>query len=181
MGKQEIRTHIRAAKKAVPFFDRQSRSAIIMQHVSQLHAFSSAHVVLLYWSMPDEVQTMDFIDFFKDEKVILLPCVVGDNLVLKQYLGAELMQKGEQFGIGEPVGDAFVQLGDIDVAVVPGVAFDRFRNRMGRGRGFYDRLLKNMPNAYKVGVAFDFQLLDSIPVDPHDVCMDCVVTEREII
>ena len=60
---------------------------------------------------------------------------------------------------------------------MPGVAFDRKGNRMGRGRGFYDRMLKSTPNALKFGVAFDFQLLDDIPVEPHDVKMDRVITE----
>ena len=64
---------------------------------------------------------------------------------------------------------------------VPGVAFDRKRNRMGRGRGFYDRLLKSTPNAVKVGLAYDFQVLDAIPVEPHDVPMDCVVSETSTI
>ena len=64
--------------------------------------------------------------------------------------------------------------------VVPGVAFDRSRNRMGRGRGFYDRLLKSTPNAIKVGVAFDFQIFDTIPVEPFDVPMDIVVSENSI-
>ena len=61
--------------------------------------------------------------------------------------------------------------------VVPGVAFDRQGNRMGRGRGFYDRLLKTTPNAIKVGVAYDFQLLDKIPIEEFDVPMDYVMSE----
>jgi 5-formyltetrahydrofolate cyclo-ligase len=66
----------------------------------------------------------------------------------------------------------------VELIVVPGVAFDPTGNRMGRGRGFYDRLLKSTPNAMKVGVAYDFQLLDKIPVEPHDVPMDSVITEH---
>ena len=62
--------------------------------------------------------------------------------------------------------------------IVPGVAFDPTGNRMGRGRGFYDRLLKSTPNAIKVGVAYDFQMLDTLPVEPHDVKMDLIITEH---
>ena len=66
----------------------------------------------------------------------------------------------------------------MQLIVVPGVAFDRMGNRMGRGRGFYDRLLKSTPNAYKVGVAFDFQILDTIPTESFDVPMNKVVSEK---
>ena len=79
--------------------------------------------------------------------------------------------------IPEPVGPEYTTLEKVDMIVVPGVAFDRKRNRMGRGRGFYDRLLKSTPNAVKVGVAFDFQIFDAIPVEPFDVPMDVVITE----
>jgi 5-formyltetrahydrofolate cyclo-ligase len=62
--------------------------------------------------------------------------------------------------------------------IVPGVAFDRHNNRMGRGRGFYDRLLKSTPNAYKVGVAFNFQMVELVPTEEFDVPMNAVITEK---
>ena len=65
----------------------------------------------------------------------------------------------------------------MELIIVPGVAFDRHNNRMGRGRGFYDRLLKSTPNAYKVGVGFDFQMVDNVPVEPFDVPMNKVIIE----
>ena len=108
---------------------------------------------------------------------MLLPCVDGDDLLLRQYTGPECLKAGEQFGIGEPTGPVYTQVDQVEMIVVPGVAFDRKGNRMGRGRGFYDRLLKSTPNAYKVGVAFDFQMLDDIPMEPFDVPMDDVITE----
>ncbi len=88
------------------------------------------------------------------------------------------MTAGEQFGIEEPTGAEFTDLDKVDLIIVPGVAFDRQRNRMGRGRGFYDRLLKSTPNAYKVGVGFNFQLVDNVPVEPFDVPMDNVIIEN---
>ncbi len=128
--------------------------------------------------MADEVQTHDFVNKWYKDKVVLLPCVQGDDLVLRQYSGPDCMVAGEQFGIGEPQGPEWTDLDKVDLIIVPGVAFDSHGNRMGRGRGFYDRLLKSTPNAVKVGVAFDFQLLDRIPVEPHDVPMDCVLSEQ---
>ena len=178
MDKKELRRKIREAKKLVPLEEKLRRSAPIMNQVEQLPQFQQASTVLLYWSMDDEVQTHSFVERWYRQKVLLLPCVVGDDLVLRQYTGPECMVAGEQFGIGEPTGEEWKDLGAVELIVVPGVAFDKQNNRMGRGRGFYDRLLKSTPNAVKVGVAYDFQMLDTIPVEPHDVKMNRVITEN---
>ena len=175
--KKLLRQTIRAEKKAVPFQEKLFRSRQIMQKVEKNDKFCSAGVVLLYWSMDDEVQTHDFVEKWYREKTVLLPCVDGDDLRLRQYTGPGCMHSGEQFGIGEPAGKEFVDLDSVEVIVVPGVAFDREGHRMGRGRGFYDRLLKATANAYKIGVAFDFQIVNHVPTEPHDVMMDAVVSE----
>lgn len=178
MTKQELRKEIRAAKKAVPFLEKCRRSEGIMRQVEALEEFQRAGTVLLYWSMDDEVQTHDFVNRWYREKCILLPCVDGDDLRLRQYTGSECLKAGEQFGIGEPTGPEFTDLDSVELIIVPGVAFDSEGNRMGRGRGFYDRLLKSTPKAYKVGVAFDFQVIDRVPVEEFDVAMDRVVSEN---
>lgn len=148
-----------------------------MAQVEKLEQFQNAHTVLLYWSMDDEVQTHDFVNRWYREKRLLLPCVDGDNLRLRQYTGPECMQAGEQFGIGEPTGPEFTDLESIDMIIVPGVAFDQEGNRMGRGRGFYDRLLSSTPDAFKVGVAFGFQIVEQVPTEPFDIKMNIVIHE----
>ena len=178
--KTELRKKIRELKRAVSPEEKLRRSEAVMQKVEALPEFEKARVVLLYWSMADEVQTHAFVERWYKEKVLLLPCVDGDDLLLRQYTGPECMVEGEQFGIGEPGATlpVYTDLGSVEIIIVPGVAFDRAGNRMGRGRGFYDRLLKSTPNAMKIGVAYDFQMLDSIPVEPHDVKMNRVITEN---
>lgn len=178
MDKKELRKQIRAAKNAVPFCEKCSRSRSIMQQVEELPDFQQANIILLYWSMDDEVQTHDFVNKWYDKKVLLLPCVSGDDLILRQYTGPDCLVAGEQFGIGEPTGPEFTALDSIQMIIVPGVAFDRHNNRMGRGRGFYDRLLKTTPNAYKVGVAFDFQMVEEVPTEAFDVPMNAVIFEK---
>lgn len=177
MDKKELRKQIRAAKKAVPFCEKCSRSAPILAKVESLAAFQQAKTILMYWSMEDEVQTHDFVNRWYKEKTILLPCVDGDDLRLRQYSGPECLIEGEQFGIGEPTGPEYTELDKVEMIIVPGVAFDSQNNRMGRGRGFYDRLLKSTPNAYKVGVAFDFQMVENVPTEPFDVAMNTVISE----
>ncbi|MBR3985657.1 MAG: 5-formyltetrahydrofolate cyclo-ligase [Bacteroidales bacterium] len=178
MDKKELRKQIRAAKKAVPFCEKCSRSIPIMQQVEQLPQFRDAQTILLYWSMEDEVQTHDFVNRWYQQKTLLLPCVDGDDLRLRQYTGPECLKEGEQFGIGEPTGPEYTDLNSVQMIIVPGVAFDRHNNRMGRGRGFYDRLLKSTPNAYKVGVAFNFQMVELVPTEEFDVPMNAVITEK---
>lgn len=177
MDKTEIRKRVRALKREVTLEEKKRRSAPLMERVSKLPEYEQAKTVLLYWSMDDEVYTHDFVRQQYESRCILLPCVDGDDLLLRQYTGPESMQPGPQFGIPEPTGEIFADLDKIEMIVVPGVAFDRKNNRMGRGRGFYDRLLKTTPNAVKVGVAFGFQIFDSIPVESFDVPMDVVVSE----
>jgi 5-formyltetrahydrofolate cyclo-ligase len=176
--KKALRKQIRAAKKAVPFCEKCSRSIPIMQQVEQLPQFRDAQTILLYWSMEDEVQTHDFVNRWYQQKTLLLPCVDGDDLRLRQYTGPECLKEGEQFGIGEPTGPEFTDLNSVQMIIVPCVAFDRHNNRMGRGRGFYDRLLKSTPNAYKVGVAFNFQMVELVPTEEFDVPMNAVITEK---
>lgn len=177
-SKAEIRKQMRELKRAVPMEEKLRCSDAIMCQVEKLPEFQKANVVLLYWSMADEVQTHDFVNRWYKDKVLLLPCVDGDDLVLRQYTGPECLVAGEQFGIGEPTGPIWTDLDAIQIIIVPGVAFDRSGNRMGRGRGFYDRMLKSTVGALKIGIAYDFQMLDEIPVEPHDVKMDRIITEH---
>lgn len=175
MEKAEVRKRMRELKRAVPMEEKLRRSELIMRQVEQRPEFKNSRVMLLYWSMADEVQTHAFVERWYREKTLLLPCVDGDDLRLRQYTGPECMVAGEQFGIGEPTGPEWTDLAAVDFIMVPGVAFDPTGNRMGRGRGFYDRLLKSTPNAFKTGVAYGFQMLDAIPVEPHDVKMNTVI------
>ncbi len=177
MDKAEVRKQMRALKAAVPPEEKLRRSRIVMQRLEQSPDFAAADVVLLYWSMADEVQTHEFVERWYRKKTLLLPCVDGDDLRLRQYTGPQCLVAGEQFGIGEPSGEEWTDLAAVQLIAVPGVAFDPTGNRMGRGRGFYDRMLKSTPNAVKIGLAYDFQMLDSIPTEPHDVCMHRVLTD----
>lgn len=177
MEKAEVRKMMRERKRAVPPEEKLRRSRIIMHRLEHTREFAAARVVLLYWSMADEVQTHEFVERWYGEKTLLLPCVDGDDLRLRQYTGPECMVAGEQFGIGEPTGEEWTDLAAVQLIAVPGVAFDPKGNRMGRGRGFYDRMLKSTPNAVKIGLAYDFQMLENIPTEPHDVRMDRVLTD----
>lgn len=130
--------------------------------------------------MPDEVQTHEFVDKWHREKKILLPVVKGDVLELRHYTGKECLQVGEAYQIEEPAGEAFTNYEEIDFAVIPGVSFDKQGNRLGRGKGYYDRLLPLL-QSYNIGICFGFQLIEAIPTEPFDKTMDEVWTEEGIL
>ena len=90
------------------------------------------------------------------------------------------MKEGEQFGILEPVGEIFEAYNLIDLMIIPGVAFDTSLHRMGRGRGFYDRLL-SVAETVKIGICFDFQLVERVPVEEFDVPMNNVITPNGFV
>ncbi|MEG1738533.1 MAG: 5-formyltetrahydrofolate cyclo-ligase [Odoribacter sp.] len=174
MEKKELRRQMRELKKTYSLEQKIQKSLSVWKIVEQDEHFKAARIVLIYWSMEDEVFTPDFVGRWAKEKTILLPCVKGDQLELRYFEGKEKLCPGEGYAIPEPVGKLFTDLNKIDLILVPGVAFDQQGNRLGRGKGFYDKILK-LTNAYKIGVCFDFQYLDNIPTEAHDIRMDQVI------
>ena len=136
----------------------------------------TAKTVMLYYSLPDEVDTHTLVDsLLMSGKHILLPRVTGEGTMeLRRYTGPSDLAQGA-YNIMEPTGEVFDDYAAIDLAVIPGVAFDSDGNRMGRGKGYYDRLLPKLANTYKIGICLPFQLVEKIPADEHDVRMDEVL------
>ncbi len=135
--------------------------------------------ILMYHSLPDELSTHKFIDRWASKKHFYLPRVNGVNLDILPYDETRLSLGS--FQIEEPTGDDTTDINDIELIIVPAVAYDRQGNRVGRGKGYYDRLLTGS-KATKIGVGYDFQLIEEgIDTDPHDVRMDVVITESHHI
>lgn len=153
----------------------KQQSAEILAALEASAAFRAASTLLLYHSLPDEVFTHDFIQRWSQQKQLLLPVVVGDELELRRYTSPADLQIGA-FGIEEPTGELFTEYDKIDLAVIPGVAFDRNGNRLGRGKGYYDRLLPHLKGCHKIGICFPYQLVEEVPVEPFDIPMDEVLT-----
>ncbi len=175
MLKAELRERIKILKRQFA----GNSGELSLQCMSRLLSHPriiAARVVLMYCSLPDEVDTHDAIDRLVEAgKCVLLPQVTGpDTMCLRVYRGKDDLREGA-FHISEPQGPVFTAYGDVDVAVVPGMAFDGRGHRLGRGRGYYDRLLPQLSRAYKIGVCYDFQKVDEVPTDPYDVVMDEVL------
>ena len=173
--KKALRRQIKEIKKKYSLKEKKEKSKFIFDQVEKLDAFQKSEIIMAYWSMDDEVFTHDFIQKYLNIKKIILPVVNGDRLDLKEFLGLSNLKTGKSFGIGEPEGELFKQADKIDLIIVPGVAFDKSLNRIGRGKAYYDKLLKES-KALKIGVCFDFQLIEKVPTDEFDIKMDLIIT-----
>ena len=161
--------------RATPLQEQHALSEQILARVEQTPQLSEAKVVLAYYSLDDELFTHDFVQRWAGKKTILLPKVEGDSLTLHPYADTSSLKQGA-YGIMEPCTPAFTDYAAVDLVIVPGVAFDREGNRLGRGRAYYDRLFADLlPDyIYKVGVCYPFQLVPHVPTEPTDVRMNIV-------
>lgn len=176
MLKRELRTLMRQKKGQ---FTQQQLCELSLPIVDRIKPMlAGVETIVAYYSLPDEVDTHGFIDWLIAEgKTVYLPKVISDeDMVLCRYTGAESLCEGV-FGIMEPVGEELLADEAIDVVLVPGMAFDGEGNRLGRGKGYYDRFLKLLtnPRPKLIGVCFDFQKVDMVPTEPTDVKVDVVV------
>ncbi|MCE2615669.1 MAG: 5-formyltetrahydrofolate cyclo-ligase [Phocaeicola sp.] len=176
MDKKELRKQIALEKKKHEAAELKKKSVTLLSALEQSERFQSAKTILLYYSLPDEVYTHDFISQWYTKKNILLPVVKGNDLELRKYTGPDSLHLGA-FHIEEPEGEPFVDYRQIDIAIIPGISFDAYGHRLGRGRGYYDRLLLKL-STYNIGICFSFQVCAKVPTEAFDKTMDEVWTEN---
>ena len=178
--KNEIRRLIRERREDLQGAWIEEVSIQAQQHLIGLKEFSSAKVVATYISVEGEVLT-DMIIRHCHEAGIKL-CVPAFSRITQSYRMSVMDKEAEilmgPLNIPEPSVRNGVSLRDIDLVIVPGLAFDESGGRVGHGGGHYDRMLGGMKSAFKVGLAFNFQVLNSVPMADHDVRLDGIVTEK---
>ena len=173
MDKKELRALIKALKKQHSKEQLMEQSEKILAKLERHPDFVQAERVMLYNALPDEVQTQAFLDKWHLKKQIILPTVVGDDIIPVEYAKDTDFAVGD-FNILEPQNEPY--RGGFDLIVVPGVAFDREGHRIGRGRGYYDRFLSQHLDVKRIGICFDFQLIEEVPTEPFDIRMDEVIS-----
>lgn len=166
----------RAELKRIVSLNLDSDSGVVVEKlVKQLEQLPNASVVAAYMAMSGEVDLREL--FGRIDKQWVFPRVRGEDLKFYRVKNLENEMQIGAFGIMEPSdGLEEVAVEDVDVFLCPGLGFDRNGGRLGRGRGFYDRMLKQAkPEAVKIGVCFPFQIVDKILMEEHDMRMDVVV------
>lgn len=171
IDKGELRRRMRQVLELVD--DRELRSVLLWGQVAALSRYQSAKVVMAFASMPAEPDTDGLLmRLDHDGKTVVLPRMEG-GVIVPRLRGERLVEA--QWGIREPTGD-LVDPATIDLVVVPGLAFTESGGRLGHGRAYYDRFLPTATNAYLVGACFAEQVVDVLPLEPHDVRLDRVLS-----
>lgn len=173
--KHIIRKTIKNKIKQCSDLEKSQKSDIIRHKLFNEVAFKKADVVMFYVSLKDEVNTLTMIDeTIRTGKTVCVPVIMPEDkrLIAGGIKDRETDLERQHFGIYQPKAGRVeeVPLEDIDLVVVPGVAFDRKNVRLGRGHGYYDRFLSSLPKRTRtIGLAFDFQVVDRLPQDSHDI------------
>ena len=181
MDKKELRRYIREQKRHFTPQQLGEMSLGIMSSLLSNSHIQKADAILMYHSLPDEVDTHSALgQLLAMGKKVLLPKVVSETeMTIHEYTGRDSLQPSEPYGILEPTTPelSIVNCQLSIVIVVPGMAFDKHGHRLGRGKGYYDRFLSRIPNIYKIGVCFPFQLIDEVPSEPTDILVDEVLCD----
>lgn len=183
--KAALREAVLRRRGALPEEERASLGHRILGKVLDLPAYGRSNVVLAYASFGTELPTDRFLRrVLHDGKVLLLPRVEREGLHLHEVRDPARDLAPGTWGIREPIPDRCPLTGpeSVDFALIPGVAFDRRARRLGYGGGYYDRLLAGVlpEGVLLVSGAFEVQMVDEVPVGPHDVPVDAVVTEEGV-
>ena len=171
--KSEIRKAIRAEKKRIGKEQLLKMSLPTTEKIEANEHYHNANIVMLYHPLWDEVDVRPLFNrALADGKRVILPTVKGDDIIPVEITPETQWIVGD-FDILEPVAEPYQ--GSIDLIIIPGVAFDNNKNRLGRGKGYYDKFLSKYSNLFTVGVCFREQFYLDIPTEPHDIPMQKVI------
>lgn len=185
MDKKQLRRQLQS--KLIELTDQQinEMSKKACQFLVSTEHFKKASVVMMYLSLPHEVDTtVAILQAWQQEKIVAVPKVSWQqrHMIPVEINSLEVGISTEASGLKNPITGVPMPLEEIDLVVTPGLAFDKSGNRLGRGGSFYDRFFGSKHiNAVKCGIAFSQQIIDDIPMDSHDIPVDMIVTDEGII
>jgi 5-formyltetrahydrofolate cyclo-ligase len=178
--KKKLRKEIIYKRKKLSKEENRKKSKKIKEILFGLPEFKNAKTVFFYISYNGEVFTHDMIreSFLRKNVIVPISNIKDETLILSQLKSWDELTVGT-YRILEPRIEKIrrIEPSEIDLIIVPGVAFDKSGNRLGHGKGYYDKLLQNT-NAKTVGLAFEFQIVNEVPTESHDKAIDILITEK---
>ena len=184
-AKQALRRQTTAARKALTDGYRQSASEKMLAVLYAQPAFRAAQTIFLYASMVDEVQLDALMEYCLTlGKTVCLPLITGPGTMEAAVLPSMAALVTGKFGIRaiDPDHCQALDARTIDLIIVPGAAFDAAGRRLGLGAGYYDRFMaERAPQASRIALTFDCQLVDEVPVESHDQLVNMVITESKLL
>jgi len=185
MDKSTLRHEIKKRLVQISREDRIAKSKQICDRVIKSDIFQGASVVMMFLSLPHEVDTTPLIlSAWQQGKTVAVPKISWEqrHMIPVEITSLETGLKTESMGLRTPTNGVPVPFDEIDLIITPGLGFDKDGNRLGRGGSFYDNFFKHKKiTAARWAVAFSQQICDEIPNDDNDVPIDAVVTENEIV
>ncbi len=179
-AKDTIRNEMKEQRKELRPDSILKKSWKIMEQLRELDEYKQAGTVMSYFSLKDEADTRVFLreELQRGEKQLLLPFTEGTQIKAAAFAGFDALEQGK-YSIMEP-SEKTEHEGEIDIVLVPGVAFTEQGYRLGFGKGYYDQFLDGK-DVVKIGLAFEDQIIEEFPAEPHDVAMDMIITEDRVI
>ena len=177
MERDEIKLSMRVLKNDLSEEYRNKLADDVFSKIENLKEFKNSKTILFFWSKDLDIPTQNYILKWSEKKEILLPSIKHNKLNVKQFVKFHETSKQNSF-IFEPITTPFE--GDIDLAIIPSIAFDSEKHRMGHGKGYYDNFLK-FKKTYTIGVGYDFQVIENIPHYWRDLKLNLIITPRKII
>lgn len=169
---------MKAKRGELDLHEVNEKSSMICRRFTETTIYKNTEIIACYMPIKNEVDLCELIDkAFSDGKRICIPVTVGEDMYFSEIYSDEAMEDGK-FGIKEPENKR--KINDIDVILTPGLAFDCYGGRIGWGKGYYDRAIKNS-GALTVGICYEFQICDKVETEIHDCRMDYILTESELI
>ena len=156
------------------------KSGKIHDNLFNLQQYKKSKIIMFFVSFNSEVDTHSMIREALKDKTVVVPKVVHHEIEPSVIIDFDNLIPGK-FGIPEPIEIMKIAYKNIDLVLVPGIVFDRQGHRIGYGFGYYDKFLAKVHKAVKIGLAFDFQVVDNIPRETHDIAVDFVVTEKGVV
>lgn len=174
---KDTRITIKNLRENLTELEVKTLSAKITEKVLSLDIIKEKQTFMVYNSIKCEVSTQKIINhLLENAKTVCYPITIDENIVIAKPLTTEFVNGN--FGVLEP--KEYEVLDKVDVVFVPLIACDKNKNRIGFGKGYYDRFLKDK-SAVKIGLSYDFQVVDSIEANPWDIPLDIIVTESFIL
>lgn len=180
--KRQIRSEILKKRRALSEEEQEKMARNCTKRLIELDAFQAASTILVYMSYNGEMMTDYIIDEARrQKKLVAAPTVLGKEMEFFTFYSKEELVP-DKHGILEPVPNDKTKIRDGEaLMIMPGVAFDEQKNRVGYGGGFYDRYLEKHQKLKKIAIAYEFQVIDFVPTEEFDQRPDCIITEERVI
>jgi 5-formyltetrahydrofolate cyclo-ligase len=179
--KRALRSTLIAERARLSVEERAERSLLIAERAARLPFVSGARIVALYAPLGTEVDALELARLLGPVRTVYPRNVPGSRALAFARCQPRELVRGPLGAREPPAAEPAIDPADVDCVVMPGIGFSTSGHRLGRGGGYYDATLRDMPGARRVGLAFDVQLLEELPLESHDARLDAIVTESRTL